>query len=188
MMNYNELLLKRRSVRRFNDKLVPNETIVEIIKESTYAPSSRNDQPWKFIIVSDKSLMKRISDEAKKSIIKRIEVNPNDYAKTYEKMLMDENYNIFYSAPSVVFIIGEKNLKNMQINCTLAASYFMMSAASRELGTCWINFATAIRSPEILDELEMPNSCEIVAPIIIGYPEEIPDMPKRKVPEILKKI
>lgn len=185
-MNYDELLLKRRSIRKFSNKSVPNETIIKIIKESTYAPSSRNDQPWKFIIINDILLMKRISDEAKRNILKRIELNPDDYAKRYEKMLMNENYNIFYNAPSVVFIIGERNLRNMKINCSLAASYFMMSAASRGLGTCWVNFGTLIKSPEILNQLEIPNDCEIVAPIIIGYPVEIPNIPKRKDPEILK--
>ncbi|WP_432666678.1 nitroreductase family protein [Wukongibacter baidiensis] len=188
MMNYEELLLKRRSIRNFIDKAVSNEIIMKVIKESIYAPSSGNEQPWKFIIVNDKLLMKRISDEAKRNILKRIELNPNDYAKKYEKMLRDENYNIFYNAPSMVFIIGEKNLKNMKINCSLAASYFMMSAASRNLGTCWINFATDIKSSEMLSELGITDDFEIVAPIIVGYPAKIPDMPIRKEPEILKVI
>lgn len=188
MMNYGELLLKRRSIRNFNDKPVSNETIIEIIKESTYAPSSGNEQPWKFVIVNDRLMMKRISDEAKKNILKRIELNPNDYAKKYEKMLMNDNYNIFYNAPSVVFIIGERKLRNMEINCSLAASYFMMSATSKDLGTCWINFATFIKSQETLNELGIPDTCKIVAPIIIGYPAEIPNMTKRKAAEILKVI
>ena len=188
MMSYEELLFKRRSIRNFKEKAVPNETIIKIIKESTYAPSSGNEQPWKFIIVNDRLLMKKISEEAKKNILKRIKLNPNDYAKRYEKMLMNENYNVFYNAPSVVFIIGERNLKNMKINCSLVASYFMMSAVSQNLGTCWINFATVIKSKEILDELGIPDDCEIVAPIIVGYPVEIPEIPKRKDPEILKVI
>ena len=88
--------------------------------------------------------------------------------------------------PSVIFIIGQRNLKNMKINCTLAASYLMMSAAVSGLGTCWINFATAIQSPETLNELGIPDDCEIVAPIIIGYPVAIPAVPSRKEPDILK--
>lgn len=186
MMNYEELLLKRRSIRNFKDKAIANETIIKIIKESTYAPSSGNEQPWKFIIVNDRQLMERISDEAKKNILKRIELNPKDYAKKYEQMLLNENFNIFYNAPTVVFIIGERSLKNMKINCSLSAGYFMMSAASRELGTCWINFGTVIKSPQLLKELGIPKDYEIVAPIIIGYPVEIPGMPSRKEPEILK--
>ncbi|MCK4259933.1 MAG: nitroreductase family protein [Halanaerobiales bacterium] len=76
----------------------------------------------------------------------------------------------------------------MKINCSLAASYFMQSAALLDLGTCWINFGTVITSLEILNELGIPDDCEIVAPIMVGYPIEIPDMPRRKDPEILKVI
>lgn len=187
-MNYEELLIKRRSIRNYEDKAVSSDVIKQVIKESTYAPSSGNEQPWKFIVVNDKTLMKKISDEAKKNILKRIELNPDDYAKKYEKMLSNERYHIFYNAPSVVFILGEKNLKNVKINCALAASYFMMSAASRGLGTCWINFATVIQSPELLNQLGITKNHDIVAPITIGYPAEIPNMPSRKEPEILKEI
>lgn len=185
-MNYHDLLLKRRSVRNFTDQTVSQETMIEIIGESTYAPSSGNDQPWKFIIVNDRLLMQKISDEAKANILQRIKKNRNDYAQKYEKMLRKEQYNIFYNAPSVIFIIGQRNLKNMKINCTLAASYLMMSAAAKGLGTCWINFATAIQSPETLNELGIPDEYEIVAPLIIGYPVEIPAVPSRKEPDILK--
>ena len=183
-MNFEALLLKRRSVRNYEDRAVSNETIKAVIKESTYAPSSGNEQPWKFIIVNDRLLMEKISDEAKKNILKRIVLNPNDYAKKYEKMLMNENYNIFYNAPSVVFIIGERKLKNAKINCSLAASYFMMSAASRNLGTCWINFATEIESPDLKKKLGITNKDIIVAPIALGYPEGIPKAKKRKKPNI----
>lgn len=80
----------------------------------------------------------------------------------------------------------DKKVKNMVINCTLAAGYFMFSAAVHGPGTCWINFATVIDSPGILNKLGIPKECGIAAPIIIGYPEEIPNIPNRKEPEILK--
>ncbi|WDV46918.1 nitroreductase family protein [Clostridiaceae bacterium M8S5] len=185
-MNYDELLIKRRSIRKFKNEAVSNEIIIEMINESIYAPSSGNEQSWKFSIVSDIKLMKKISDEAKINILKRIELNANDYAKKYKEMLSNINYNIFYNAPSVVFIFGDKKLKNMIINCSLAASYFMMSATSRNLGTCWINFATEIKSPYLLKELGISENFKIVAPIIIGYPEQIPHIPSRKEPEIIK--
>ena len=187
-MHYNELLLKRRSVRLYLNQEVPKGVLFDIIKESTCAPSSGNEQPWKFIVVSDKSLMHRISDEAKKNLLTRIASNPNDSVKKYEKMLSIENFNIFYNAPCLVYIVGEKHFKNVKVNCSLAASYFMMSAAARGLGTCWVNFALAAQSQETLNELGFPENCEMVAPIIIGYPEKIPAMPKRKDPVILRDI
>lgn len=185
-MNYADLLLKRRSIRNYQEKAVANEIIMEIIKESTYAPSAGNGQPWKFIVINDRALMQEISDEAKKNILDRIAANPNDYVKKYQKMLMNDQYNIFYNAPAVVYIIGEKKLKNMPVDCALAASYFMMSAVARGLGTCWINFARHISSPELLNKIGFPKNHEMIAPIIIGYPAQIPTMAKRKEPEIIK--
>ena len=187
-MRLDELLKQRRSVRSFQDRTVPLELVREIIKESILAPSAGNEQPWKFIIVNDKQVLRRISDEGKKNILARVAANPDDYAKKYKGMLENENFNVFYNAPCLVMILGLSDLKNLYVDCALAASYFMMAATSRGLGTCWVNFGTAIHDPEMKSELGIPDDCTIVAPIILGYPEKIPPVPKRKEPEILKVI
>ena len=185
-MEFDELLKKRRSVRNYQDRTVPVEIIREMIIESTIAPSAGNEQPWRFIVVSDKEVLKRISDESKGSLLNRIAANPNDYARKYKGMLQNEAFNIFYNAPCLIMILGPSQLKNLYVDCALAACYFMMAATSRGLGTCWVNFATEIHDPGIRDELGMPDDCTIVAPIILGYPEKIPPIPKRREPEILR--
>ena len=58
MAEFFELLKKRRSIRNFEDKEVPLETIKEIIKDSCLAPSAVNGQPWRFIVVSDRDRIK----------------------------------------------------------------------------------------------------------------------------------
>jgi nitroreductase len=68
MKDFFELLQIRRSIRQFEDKVVPIETIREIIDESCLAPSAANKQPWRFIVVNNKDLIKRLSDESKKNI------------------------------------------------------------------------------------------------------------------------
>ena len=185
-MKFDQLLKNRRSVRKYKENLVSVQVIQEIIGESTLAPNAGNEQPWKFIIVNDREMLKKISDEGKKNILARVAANPNDYAKKYQGMLQNESFNVFYNAPCLVLILGFSHLKNLYVDCALAASYFMMAAASRGLGTCWVNFGTEIHDPEILNELGIPDNCTIVAPIILGYPEKIPAVPKRKEPEILK--
>ncbi len=187
-MNFDQLLKNRRSVRRYQEGSVSVELIQEIINESTLAPNAGNEQPWKFIIVNNKIMLKRISDEGKKNILARIAANPNDYAKKYQGMLQKESFNVFYNAPCLVLILGFSHLKNLYVDCALVASYFMMAAASRGLGTCWVNFGTEIHDPKIINELGIPDNCTIVAPITLGYPEKIPATPKRKEPEILKVI
>jgi nitroreductase len=185
-MNFTEMLKYRRSIRRFQDKSVPLETIQKMIKESTLAPNAGNEQPWKFIIVDNRGMLERMSDESKKNILARIAVNPNDRAKKYQGMLQNEAFNVFYNAPSLVIILGPSNLKNLYVDCALAAGYFMMAATSRGLGTCWINLGAEIKDPGMISELGIPDGCRIVAPIIVGYPEKIPAAPKRREPEILK--
>ena len=57
-MTFADLLKSRRSVRNYRDKSVPLDMIKEMIKESTLAPNAGNEQPWKFIIVNDKEMLK----------------------------------------------------------------------------------------------------------------------------------
>jgi nitroreductase len=185
-MTFYELLKKRRSVRNYQDRPVSVELVLELIRESTFAPNAGNEQPWKFLIVNDREMLKKISDESKKNILARIDANPNDYAKKYLKMLKNESFNVFYNAPCLVLILGLSTLKNVYVDCTLAAGYFMMAATSRGLGTCWVNLGTEIHDPDMLSKLGIPADHTIVAPISLGYPEKIPSVPKRKEPEIVK--
>jgi nitroreductase len=186
MMTYNKLLINRRSVRKYQDKPVSLALVKEMIKESTFAPSAGNGQPWKFIVVHDREMMKKISDESKKNILNRINANPGDPAEKYRHMLENTDFNVFYNAPCVVMILGNSDQKNLYVDCALAACYFMTSATARGLGTCWVNLGTEIHDPVMVDRLGIPDNLTIVAPIALGYPEHLPAAPKRKEPEILK--
>jgi nitroreductase len=185
-MTFSEVLLKRRSIRKYLDKPVELNLLEDIIHESTFAPSAGNEQPWKFIVVQDPQVLQKISKACKEALLTRIAANPNDYAKKYERMLQNETFNIFYNAPCLVLILGESQVKNLLFDCTLAASYFMMSAAAKGLGTCWINFARELINPALLDQIGVPEDHTIVAPIIVGYPAISPSPPKRKPATILK--
>ena len=186
MIDFSELLQTRRSIRQFEDKVVPLDTIREIIEESCLAPSAANKQPWKFIVVSNKDLIKRLSDESKKNILALIEQSPDTANKKYEAAMRNPDFNVFYNAPNLIYIIGPKLERNLYVDCTLAACYFMFCATARGLGTCWIGLGTSILDPELLDLMGIPKDHEIVAPLILGYPKNIPDIPKRNQPQILK--
>ena len=185
-MTYEELLKNRRSIRQYTDDPVSLKLVQEIIKESTFAPNSGNEQPWKFIVVNNKKMIEKISDKSKKNILARILANPEDYAKKYQGMLKKESFNVFYNAPCLVIILGVSSCKNLYVDCALAAGYLMMAATSRGLGTCWVNFGTEIHDPIMKNELGISDNYTIVAPISLGYPERIPPAPKRNEPEILK--
>jgi nitroreductase len=186
MPDYFELLKKRRSIRDFEDKDVPLDIVNESIKECCMAPSSANGQSWRFIIVNNKDVIKSLSDDSKKNILFNIEKNPDSPLKKYEAALRSPEFNVFYNAPCLVFIVGLKQIRSLYVDCALAACYFMFCASNRDLGTCWVGLGTSIQDPDLLDLIGMPEDHKIVAPIILGYPKNIPTIPERMEPQILK--
>lgn len=187
-MTFTDLLKKRRSIRDFQDKNVPMNIIEEILQESTLAPSASNNQPCRFSIVHCKNTIKALSDESKANLLDDHAKNRISLMPQYIGLLKDENFNVFYNAPCVIFIIGSKSVKSLDVDCALAASYMMFSAIERGLGTCWINLGSNIRDPQSRALLAIPDGCRIVAPIILGYPKEIPPASERHAPEILRVI
>lgn len=183
-MEYSELLINRRSIRNYKSKPVSMTLLTDLIKESVLAPNAGNIQPWGFVVINNKELLRDISGDCRKNILARIKNNPDDFAARYKQMLSNESFNIFYDAPSAVFVLGDRKVKNYKIDAALVASYLMMSAASKGLGTCWINFALAVEDPELLAKLNLIDGYEIVAPLAIGYPAGIPALTNRKKPLI----
>ena len=66
MLKFTELLKNRRAIRDFQDKDVSLDIIKEILKESCLAPSASNGQPCQFIIINNREILKKLSDESKK--------------------------------------------------------------------------------------------------------------------------
>jgi nitroreductase len=187
-MDFNTLLANRRSIREFQDKEVQLSLLKEIIQETSLAPTAGNRQPVRFIIIRDRKLIRRLSDESKKSLLDDLVRDPSLPLKQYEAALRDEQFNVFYNAPCLVLFVGPKDAHSLDVDCGLTAAYFMFSATSRGLGTCWIGLGAHLRDQKILDEIGMRSDCRIVAPIIVGYPEGIPPASERHSPDILKVI
>jgi nitroreductase len=186
MADFFELLKTRRSVRDYQEKEVSLELVQEIIRDSCMAPSSGNGQPWKFIIVNNREWIRKLSDESKKNLVSLIEKDPDSPMKKYEAVLRSKSFNVFYNAPCLVYLAGNKEVRSLAVDCALAACYFMLSAAARGLGTCWVHQGSDIRDPGILKEIGLPDTCKIMAPIILGYPKNPPGPPVRNQPEILR--
>ncbi len=184
-MDFNTLLTNRRSIREFQDQEVPLSVLNEIIQDTCLAPTASNGQPIKFIVIRDREQIRRLSDESKKSLLDDLVRNPNLPLKQYEAALRDGQFNVFYNAPCLVLFAGPKDVYSLDVDCGLTATYFMFSATSRGLGTCWIGLGAHVRDKKILGETGVPSDCRIVAPIIVGYPKSIPAASERHSPEIL---
>jgi nitroreductase len=187
-MNFPELLAKRRSVRDYQNREVSPEVVKDILKDTCFAPSSGNGQPWQFIVVNHKEWVHKLSDESKKNFVAAIEKDPNSPLKKYEANLRSKDFNVFYNAPCLVYIGGPKDIRSLHLDCSLAGCYFMFAATARGLGTCWVNLGIEIRDPEIQKAIGMPADFRIVAPMALGYPNVVPELPGRNQPQILKTI
>jgi len=188
MMTFTELLQKRRAIRDFEAKEVPEKIIEEILQDATLAPSASNNQPCRFTVVQCRKTIKALSDESKANLLrdnaeKNIKLNPD-----YVTMLQNENFNVFYNTPCVIYIVGAKSVGSLDVDAALAASYIMFSAAARGLGTCWVALGANIRDPKLRAELGISDNHRIVAPILLGYPKAIPAPTERHAPEILRMI
>ncbi len=174
MVTFSELLQKRRAIRDFEEREVPSKIIDEILQESTLAPSASNNQPCRFVVVQCRKTIKALSDESKANLLydhaeKKIKLAPD-----YVTFLQNENFNVFYNAPCLIYIVGAKSVGSLDVDAALAASYIMFSAAARNLGTCWVALGANIRDPQLKGELGISDNHRIVAPIILGYPKVIP--------------
>ena len=188
-MDFAELLIKRRSIRDFEDKEVPLDLVKEIINESILAPNGCNAQPWSFIIVKNKDVIKRISDSSKSAFLDWIEEHPDSSAKDFQYILENEDFNVFFNASCLVLIIGpSEGVLTIEMDCASLACYFMFSATSRGLGTCWIGLGAAVTDPVLREEIGIPEGYKVYVPIILGYPSEIPPILPREEPKILKVI
>jgi nitroreductase len=187
-MDFKNLLMNRRSIRDFQDREVPLSVVHEILQDTCLAPTASNGQPCRFIIIRDRRVMKRLSDESKRNLLADLAGNPDAPMKMYEAALRDDAFNVFYNALCLIYIIGSREVPSLEVDCALTAAYLMFSAASRGLGTCWIGLGAHIRSREILREIGVPEGCRIVAPIILGYPTAVPPAAERHTPDIARVI
>jgi nitroreductase len=187
-MDFQSLLKNRRAIRDFQDRRVPLEVVEEIIRDARFAPSASNRQPCRCIVVRNREWIKRLSDESKRNLLEDLARNPDLPLKQYETTLRNDQFNVFYNAPCLAYVIGPRDLFSLDVDCGLMVAYLMFSAASRGLGTCWIGLGAHIRDRVTLSEIGVPDDCRIVAPIILGYPANIPSVSERRIPEIVKVI
>ncbi|KXB06514.1 hypothetical protein AKJ53_00150 [candidate division MSBL1 archaeon SCGC-AAA382F02] len=149
-MDVEKAILKRRSVRSYKEKKIPQEKLEEIINFGKMAPSANNRQDWKFILITDEKKKEEIYKDAKKqsfikeasAIIAGITTNPED------KMTC--------GIPAGI------------VDLSIALDHISLKAAEEGLGTCWIG---AFHQEKAKNTLEIPENHKIVALMTIGYPK-----------------
>jgi nitroreductase len=171
-MEFYEVLNKRKSIREFESKKIPRRVLIKIIKAASKAPSSGNIQPWVFYVVQNKEKRDKAANLLKLTL-KKFNLNA---MRPQLRRVLENFYANMGAAPCVIFIycdLGEGKHKpspTLLQSVVLAAGNLMNAAAAEGLGTCWVGSFRIFRK-EISKLLHVPNTQELVAPIIIGYPK-----------------
>jgi len=159
-------IMNRRSVRVYSDEQIKKEDLDLILNSGLVAPSACNLQPWHFTVVQNKALINKLSVESKKEFL-------TSEIEMFRKMASNENYNIFYGAPSIIVVSGEKSSETAQVDCAAAAENMILAAESLNIGTCWIGLVTFLfrssRAQEFSNLLEIPEDYEPYYAITLGY-------------------
>ena len=185
MPDFFEVLYTRRSIRIYKDEPVPAEMIETLLKDATQAATASNLQPWEFIVITNKDFIKEISDSCKRKMLKTLETDPDNYLKRYEASLRNMDLNIFYNAPCLIYIVAPKSAPLAMFDCSMAACNMMLSARARGLGSCWVGLG-ASPEVEVRKKMDIPKDYVIIAPVIVGVPDNEPAAPPRKAPIIRK--
>jgi nitroreductase len=176
----------RRSVRAYEEKPVPKDVVEAILEAGVWAPTGMNRQPWRFVIIEDKSVIKFISDETKKAVT---EMMPS-MAKRYETQ-QDRDW-VCFNAPMLILTCAETKATPQifpidLIDSALAAQNMSLKAYDLGLGTCYMGFVYLLsKKPDVLRRAGMPEGYELMVPLILGYPKNKQGPGKRNNPNIVK--
>ena len=193
----NNLIYNRRSIRKYLDKQVSKELIEQIIDAGRVAPSAKNRQPWRYIVLGGES-----KSEFLEHMWKGILREENECAMLPDSAngLADakNTWNIMTQAPILIVVIND-NGKNPfdEINTdsrfveicdtlSIGASIenMLLKATELDLGTLWIA-NTCYAYKEITEYLE--TSQQLVGAIALGYADETPTpRPRKKIEEIVE--
>lgn len=183
-MDVIDALYHRRAIRDFTEEPVAKEQIDQLIDAAIQAPNAMDRQRWAFVVLRDRALLKRSSDQAKKLTLTMTGSAP--HLAPFRHFLSQSDLNIFYNAPALIIICGTEDDRFVDQDCCLAAANFMLAAHAAGLGTCWIGFAEAwLGQQEAKKELGIPSHYRPIAPIILGHPRVKPPAPERHRPDVV---
>ena len=146
-----DLIEKRKSIRSYKPQDVEEEKLNYILQAFRKAPSAKNLQPWKLIVVKDKKKISELS----------IACNNQTFISEAPVLIVacakeDEAYGVMGGY-----------MNSYPVDIALALEHLILAATEKGLGTCWIG---AFKEKLVKDLLDVPDNVRVVAITPVGYP------------------
>jgi nitroreductase len=160
-MDFDDVVAKRRSIRSYEDRDVPEEMINQLLAYGHQAPTAGNLQPWEFIVVRDAEQRRRVVETTFRG--------NQVHGDAHQDWLME--------APVFIVVVadkeksaaryGDKALKTLiYLDCSACVENILLGAVNLDLASCYIS---GFREPELRTVLGVPESHEVVAFLPVGY-------------------
>lgn len=140
-----EVLKRRRSIRVYKDKPIPKEILEKIVDSSRFAPTARNEQPWEFMVVTEKETLKKIA-------------GITDHGK------------FIVQAAACILVFCNDTKYYLEDGCA-ATENILLCATALGIGSCWVAGDKKPYCRELNELLYVPLSFKLVSIISLGYPE-----------------
>ena len=172
MKDLMEIIKARKSIRVYEDKALPKDVVESILEAAKYAPTARNLQELEYKVITNKTLMNKLSEGIAAAMQK--EGMPL-------KGPLGAKPDFFHGAPLLIIITAPKDNYWAAADAGLAAQNVMLYTTSINLGSCFIGMAKLIeRDKNLLKMLHIEDDMNIVAAVICGYPAENPEPREKK--------
>jgi nitroreductase len=180
----------RRSTRRFKSLPVPKEHLDFIFDAARWAPSAGNCQSWRFIIVTESEVRRRIGEVYQQIREDELKMLPLDspYRKAINERVKNNFYrDMFAEAPVNIVVCGvpKESFRGRTYiqDCAVTTQNILLTAHALGLGSVYINFDRPeheILVRQVQRLLEVPEDVRITAILPLGYPNEQPAPPPRR--------
>lgn len=149
-----EAIRTRRSVRKFEDRPVPEAMIEKLLAAAMNAPSARNAQAWHFVVIDDRKMLA-------------------DYAA------MNPNAHMAKDAPLGILVCGDLSLEKSPgywvVDCSAAVENMLLAAHALGLGAVWTGVYPREERMEFLrQQVGLPDGIMAHSLVVVGYPAEQP--------------
>lgn len=160
-MSVLDAIRERRSIRKYKPDAIPEDVLLRVLEAARLAPSGKNLQPWKFIIVRDASLRMKLAE-----------------ASIYQYFMAQAPIIIVACAfPDNCYSRMGRYMKSWPVDVACALEHLMLQAQEESLGTCWIG---AFEEEAVKSILHVPENVRVLALTPLGYPDEAPRPRGRK--------